>query len=85
MERRGRGEVANEWTESWGRKNGGQGDELKRRWKSADQAEEVPEAEQKGLPGLRGQPVEQTKGERGEKVGGEMMEVDWTGTVGRGG
>lgn len=85
MEQRGQGAVANERTESWEKKNGGQGDELRQRWKSADQAEEVLEAEQKGLPGLRGQSVEQMKGERGVKVGGEMKEVDWTRTAGRGG
>ena len=79
----GQGLVADERTGSWEKKNGGLGDEERRHWRLVEQAEEEPAEEQQGLLGLRGQPVEQMKGEKGEKVGGEMKGVDLTGTVGR--
>ncbi len=75
--------MADERTGSWEKKNGGLGDEVRRRWKSAAQVEEELAEEQQGLLGLGGQPVVQMMGERGERVGGEMKGVDWTGTEGQ--
>lgn len=75
--------MADERTGSWEKKNGGLGDEVKRRWRSAEQVEEELAEEQQGLLGLGGQLVAQMKGERGVRVGGEMKGVDWTGTEGQ--
>lgn len=75
--------MADERKGSWEKKNGGLGDEVKRCWRSVEQVEEELGEEQQGLLGLGGQGVVQMMGERGEKVGGEMMRVDWTGTVGQ--
>lgn len=75
--------MADERTGRWGKRNGGLGDGVRRRWRSAEQAEEEPEEERRGLLGLAGQPEVQMMGERGEKVGGEMTGVDWTGTEGQ--
>lgn len=53
---------------------------MKGRWRSADRVEvELV----KGQPGLGGQEVVPTMGERGEMVGGEMKRVDLRGTAGQ--
>lgn len=80
-ERLGPGLVADERTRSWGKKNGGLGDEGKWCWRSAEQVEVELAEERWGLPGLGVQPVEQMKGEREVRVQGQMKGVDWTGTV----
>lgn len=64
-------------------KNGGLGDEVRRHWRSAEQVEEELAEEQLSLLGLGGQAAGQMMGERGEKVGGEMKRVDWTGNEGQ--
>lgn len=75
--------MADERTGSWEKKNGGLGDEARRRWRSAEQVEEELGVERKGLRGLGGLQVVQMKSERGVRMGGEMKGVDWTGTVGQ--
>lgn len=82
-ERLGQGLVADERTGSWEKKNVGLGDEVRQRWRSAVQVEEELAEEQRDLKELGGQPVVQMQGERGARVGGEMKEVDWTGTEGQ--
>lgn len=81
----GQGRVADERTGSWEKKNGGLGDGVRWRWRSVEQVEvEVELAEEQwGLPGLEGQPGVQMMCEMGERVGGEMKRVDWTGTEGQ--
>lgn len=75
--------MADERTGSWEKKNGGPGDEVRRRWRSAEQVEEELAEEPRGLLGLGGLPVVQMMGERGERVLREMKGVDWTGTEGQ--
>ena len=77
--------MADERTGSWEKKNGGLDDGVRRHWRSVEQVEvEVELAEEQwGLPGLGGQPGGQMMREMGERVGGEMMGVDWTGTEGQ--
>lgn len=58
-ERLGQGLVANERTGSWEKKNGGLGDEVRRRWRSVEEVEEELAEEQRGLLGLGVQPVVQ--------------------------
>lgn len=75
--------MAYERTGSWEKKNGGLGEEVRRRWRSAEQVEEELVEEQQGLLGLGGQPAVPMMGEREERVLGEMKGVDWTGTEGQ--
>lgn len=71
-------------TGSWEKKNGGLGDEVRLRWRSAEQVEGELAEEQQGLGlGLGGQPVVQMMGEKVERVEEEMKGVDWTGTEGQ--
>ncbi len=82
-EQPGQGLVADERTRSWEKKNGGLDDEVRLRWRSVEQVEEELVEEQQGLLGLGEQPVVQMKGEKEERVGGEMKGVDLTGIEGQ--
>lgn len=66
---------------SWEKKNEGLGDEVMWRWRLVGQVgeeEALVVVEQQGLMGLWGLLVEQMMGEKVERVGGEMQEVDLT-------